>query len=370
MPPQRPRPVQPRVPSPALALALVALLALSAPGAARAQQVEPRRPRLAREDEPRDAQAYLNCAVSGWDLGLADGCAWWAYRLDPERAEASFLRYAISGSRDTAALRVALTLDPFLFQTRFIGSNVRPGQLSKPRNRAWAYLRSGDFPRASAAFAAYLPSAPGDWESHYGAAIAHHYRGRHDSVVVHLRVVADSGRGRVATRTANYIPPDIARFAIARSWDAAGQPDSARATLERLLADRPGFAHARQLLGQLRLAAGDTSAAMREGSAALAAAGDDPVVPVRHARLLARMGRAADAVPLLQAAVEAEPHWSNARRELALALEAAGPAHRAAAIDAWEAFLERAPRLPMEHRREAEAHLAALRLAPSTHAPD
>lgn len=73
-----------------------------------------------------------------------------------------------------------------------------------------------------------------------------------------------------------------------------------------------------------------------------------------------QVGRAADALPLLERAVALEPDRLNARFNLAQAYEDLG--RRAEAIDAWRAYVERARRYPDERADVdiARRHLQAL----------
>jgi predicted Zn-dependent protease len=69
---------------------------------------------------------------------------------------------------------------------------------------------------------------------------------------------------------------------------------------------------------------------------------DEAWVQERYGAILLRMGKASDALAPLQRAIQLEPYYAESYWLLAKAREGAGD--KAAAIQAYQQFLERAPR--------------------------
>jgi predicted Zn-dependent protease len=94
---------------------------------------------------------------------------------------------------------------------------------------------------------------------------------------------------------------------------------------------------------------------------------DDPVLRVRFGDALTGAGRAAEAVEHLRRAVALEPAYAAGYESLGRALAASG--ERAAALDAYAAYLERAPRRDAARiaavRRRVEALSAPPAVAPA-----
>ena len=221
-------------------------------------------------------------------------------------------------------------------------------------------MSGGDYFGASTWFAKYLALVPGDVEARWGAAIAFHHRGKPDSAAIQLTLMLDTLRQLQAARTATYLSLEFAEYALATAHHDAGQRDSARAALERALVEKLAYYPARMLLGDIALETGDTTAASEHWGAVAELARGDVVAQARFARFLARAGRLADAERELEAVIAREPHWVGARRALAVVLDSAGPPRRADAVRAYREYLVRAPREPVEPRRDAERRVAAL----------
>ena len=115
------------------------------------------------------------------------------------------------------------------------------------------------------------------------------------------------------------------------------------------------------LLAEMALEDGDTTAAAEHWTNVRDLWGNDVLARRRYARFLLHTGRSREAEEELRAVLVVEPHWVDARRELAEAVDAQGESRRADAVQAYESWLARAPREPADRRAAVEARLATLR---------
>ena len=328
---------------------------------------------LGPEADPYDSRSYADCAIEHPEPTVRQACLQRAERLDPERPEIHFLRYVLSGEKDTAALTRARLLDPFISRTGNDSLDAKPGARTPPGSDGWLALRAGDYVAASDAFARRLASAPGDIDAYWGAATAFHHRQRHDSAARRLRAVIDTLRGGHAARGSSRTPLAFAEFALAHVWLAgtrdSGLPedewirrrDSARVALRRAVAADLSFYHAHMLLGNMALDDRDSAGAVRHWEAVRDLAGDDVVARARRARYLSADGQTAEADRDLRALIAREPHWAALRLDLAAAIAMSGDARKREAIRAYEDWLAQAPREPAALRAGIVRRIAALR---------
>ena len=328
---------------------------------AKADTGAPKRPRLPDTVDARDWRAYFRCAMQAERKEEERACLYWAERLDPEAPETAYLRYLLSDTKDTASATRARTIDPFFFQTRIVVVQAKAGIWTAAARRGWIKLEAADYYGASEMFGRYLALMPGDVDARWGAALAYHYRGRDDSAAMQLSAMIDTIRQARTQHTASYLSLDFLEFARATALRRARDTAGARTALQEALTENFASPLARMMLADLESLAGDTTQALAHWATVLELAGDDLLVRVRHARFLARLRRYADAERELQALVALEPHWVDLRRDLAAAIDSSGPARRSDAIAAWQAYLERAPRLPVPPREAAERRLALLK---------
>jgi Flp pilus assembly protein TadD len=329
----------------------------------------PARPRLPDSVDARDWRSYFRCALNTTKPAEEKACLYWGARLEPEAPEVPYLRYLLSDLKDTASESRARELDPFFYQTRIVVMQAKPGIWTAAARRGWIALEGADYFGATRTFLRYLELKPGDVEARWGAALAYHYRGRDDSAAVQLGLMIDTLRQRQDRRTASYMSLEFAEFARATALRLARDTAGARAALEGALTENFGSFVARIMLADIVMAAGDTAKAAEHWATAMELGGRDLVVRARYARFLTRVGRYAEAERELDALIAAEPHWVSVRRDLAVALDAAGPNRQADAVRAYQAYLERAPREPAAPREVAERRLAALRGEQAPSAP-
>lgn len=351
-------------------LVLVTAVAATAPAdgrgsAARAHAAvdtgAPKRPRLPDTVDARDWRAYFRCAMHAERTEEERACLYWAERLNPEAPEVPYLRFLLSDAKDTASATRARMMDPFFFQTRIVVVQSKAGIWTNAARRGWIMLEGANYFGATEVFNRYLALRPGDVEARWGAALAYHYRGRNDSAAIQVATMIDTIRRARTQHTASDLSLDFLEFARATALRLARDTAGARAALEEALTENFGSPRARMLLADLESLAGDTAEAAAHWATVIELAGDDGVVRARHARFLAGLGRFAEAERELAALVALEPHWVAIRRDLAITIDSAGPARRADAIAAWQAYLERAPRDPAAPREAARRRLALLR---------
>ena len=323
--------------------------------------VGPKRPRLDDTADTRDWRSYFQCAMNATKASQENACLYWAERLDREVPETPYLRFLLSRGKDTAAETRALELDPFFFQTRIVILRGSSFALSGPDARGWEALQGGQYGPASAAFAEHLAKRPADLRARWGAAVAHHYAGHHDSSATQLGIMLFWMRQQQAQRTANYHSLDFIEFARATALLLAHDTAGARNALEASLTENFGSWLARMTLADIAMGAGDTARASEHWTAARELGAGDVVVRARYARFLTKVRRFADAERELAEVIAAEPHWASVRRDLAIAIDSLGAERRADAIRAYEDYLARAPREPAPPRAIAESRLAALK---------
>jgi len=325
----------------------------------------PRKPSLDRDavqQDERDWRAYLACGIRTPTDRKGDACFYWASRLDPSRPEPYYAQWIFSLNTDTASLRTALLLDPFIFHARILVLEGRKPGIFTPRDRqTWTALEAGDYYNASRGFTRHLAEKPGDYEAWWGSAIAHYYRQNFDSSAMQLRILERMLRTQQERRLSVYESLDYLTHMQAAAYQAGRRPDSARAALERTLVENLAFYHARIRLADLAMQRGDTAAAELEWDVARQLYGTDWVAHRRYATFLASLGRYADAERELRTVLAGEPHWVDAYRALAILIEAQGAVRCGDAIVAHEAFLRRAPAEPVAPVDVSRARLDRLR---------
>jgi Tfp pilus assembly protein PilF len=102
----------------------------------------------------------------------------------------------------------------------------------------------------------------------------------------------------------------------------------------------------------------DVATALREAEQAAALQENDGVLRYDYGVLLFRSGKIPEAEAQFKKAVELEPYWADARRQLAVTLDRQDK--RDEAIAAYEAFLARAPKRENIRIKEVQDRIAAL----------
>ncbi|MDB4950084.1 MAG: hypothetical protein JWM27_2733 [Gemmatimonadetes bacterium] len=356
------------------AAALVALFAVPL-----AAQQAPRRPPLPDTADVNDWEAYYDYGYKMFKASpeRADAAFYWASRLDPERAEPLFGRWAaywyrwdgrfaeylqdeLKGEDLKEAVRVdslrlrAMLRNPFVQRDLLVPAYDRlPGRWGDdPATRGILATAQHDYARAVALLNVALQHGSRPW-LHEDRAIAFVALGRFDSAKVETEtLLAELHRADERRMVRVYESKGVVEYGLGMLNLARRDQPAAREAFGRALTEDLALAPAHAMLGMLALAQRDTAAGFAEYRQAVELAPEDPVLRVRFGDALTGAGRAAEAVEHLRRAVALEPAYAAGYESLGRALAASG--ERAAALDAYAAYLVRAP------RREA-ARIAAVR---------
>jgi tetratricopeptide (TPR) repeat protein len=336
-----------------------------------AQDRTPRRPRLSRDADTNDAQAYFELGMSQRrDVWKATDAFYWAHRLQPDTALYLFARYYALLSSQSAdwqrnyfsgaefvlksrqarqvdsILGVVMLRDPFMHSGHRGGRCQPIGELDRDRDRAaagYVYFILECPWNAVRAFSQALEKNPGDLTVRMMRAQASGHVAMYDTTTVDLAIVVDSLRARDAQYLSHtYESKAMLEYVAGMAYLRRGRWTQAREAFGRALTEDLGFglAHARiaWMAGFMR----DTATALAEYDLAVGVRPDDGVLRHEYGVILLNHGRHADAEVQLSEAVRLEPYWAAPRFRLGAALEAQGKA--AEAIGAYEAFVALNPR--------------------------
>ncbi len=363
---------------------LLALL-LVAPGGLQSQappKGAPPRPKLEASRDTNSAMSYFyyGSAILDKSPDRAAAAFYWAARLDPYWADplygefiASLLgqsSHIIAGYlvrrektlRDATVRHIdslaylALIRNPFV-DRRFDGVLLETwlhretqGQVTLHDLRAnsarfagWLEYTYGHFPDAAREYATALKENPADPTLQLQRVLPFVAMGLNDSALAAVRAALASYRGTDTTRALRmYESHAFAEYSLGVLFERADQPDSAAAAYERSLLDDVTFHPAHRKLARLRLAAGDSTRAMREYADAIALGPGDAVTLYEYGVLSMAVGRADSAALLLQRATVAEPFFAKPHSALGLLYESSGFLQEAA--EEYGSFLRLAPR--------------------------
>jgi len=383
---------------------LVAAAAAAAPAHAQRDDA-PRRPALPAGADSNSAQAYMDLgsrSLDGSPRQAADAF-YWAYQLDPTRADALYGRYVAvllsnpqrlmgyyEGNRRTMQSREikqvdslyfrALTMDPFLFR-RFENELLRGylvavvredvgrsyGGHSVPDSEITSYvdrllIRSGAYTQAQKAYGEgrYEEAARLYASAITTARVKSRVRAERGRLMAHIGndseamsdlslALADMRREDERDLVYLYESKALLEHSLGALHERMGNREAAREAYGRALTEDLAFYPAHVRLGLLALAAGDITTAVAELDLAAQAAAQ-PGVYYTYAAVLAQLGRLDEAVAQAQRAMEAAPHW--AEPYLVLGAIRDGQGDLAGARAAYDGFLARAV---SNHRRRAAA---------------
>ena len=343
--------------------ALLAALSLSLldprPSAA---QAPPPRPPLGGSADTNDAAAYLalGAELLVRDPSAARSAFWWAARIDPSAAAATYglaraivlastdaTRAVFDGPREDATRQLirmsdsldarAQGLDPFLFRAydrllliyyvaRRNGINdlsVAQGALERilgdmdAEVQGWYQYSTGRMPEALARYADALRRARDPAAIHRRRGEIYAMLRQPDSAVVELRTALAILRKAESGATSWYEPKAMLEQQIGLLYERGGRLADARAAYGRALIEDLAFHPAHVRLAAMALAAGDTVAAANEFVLAAELAPTDAVVRYQCGYGLIVARRQAEAAEQLRAAVALEPWYAEPRLLLA-----------------------------------------------------
>ena len=348
----------------------------------------PPRLRLSKSADINDWEAYFDYALTLFPrrANAADTALYWASRLDPSRSEPLFGRFVafwlqdigrferyLAGRtmrRDSAAVLAAESLairavhrSPFTPRTLMMHAfDQLPGRWGQdPITQAMIAYGRLDFERAAKLLRQAIARNPErnvQWRL-YRATVLVGAR-QYDSALVEMNAMAATLRARAEqTSSPWYESLEMVDYGIGMLELVLGRPADARVSFQRALQENFAFAPAHLMLGEIALAGVDRPRTIREFTDAANIAPYDGWIQYRLGAALTRLGRGAEAVAILHRAIELEPFFADAYLSLGDAERARGDT--TAALTAYEAYLQRAPRRLAEQIDYARRQLTVLR---------
>lgn len=355
---------------------LAALLLLSAAAAAqRPPALEDasafRRPRLADTADTNSWESYFDYGVARLrtNARAAEAAFSWAMRLDPSRAEPLFARWVAYWMRnpgwfedylderksvvespevrqvDSLYWR-ALLRNPFVPRnlTLMLYDQLEGSLATDPYTSSWVAYAGGRFDAAARGFGKLVHSDP---VKHYAVrfdlALCYTATRQFDSAAAEITALVSEMHRRDESQLAHfYESRELLEYSLGLLEAARGNAPGAREALGRALVENLGFYPAHAEMGELALAAGDTTKAVAEYGQAAQFGPEDGVMRFRYAVVLMSSGRLEEAEVELRRAIELEPLYAPPYFALGALLEVRGP--RAKALEAYLSYLDRAPR--------------------------
>lgn len=382
-----------------LPLALVALLgaaSLVPPLAAQKPAQEPRRPKLAADADTNDPDAY-------YAYGQLRDVPWkkafdafhWAYRLDPKQTTSLYMKWqAMWGRQDPgwreeyrngaefvvkskeakqleAMYEEAILRHPFVHLTSstcYLPSDYE--EIDDVAFKAYlAYdLRCYQLANQKFAEALALKQHRKRLDLRVGRARALFAIHRYDSAITEIQVVLDSLRARDAKKLVHsYETKAVFEYMIGVAHVQRRDYAAAREAFGRALAEDLSLYWVHGWLADVAQAQGDTATALQEFDLAVQLKGDDPSLRYAYGSALLRARRYEPAAAEFRKAIELEPYFAASYLSLAIALDRLGRAREA--VDAYNAYLARAPRSAVRQIQIAKERAAALASAASAPTP-
>jgi Tfp pilus assembly protein PilF len=361
-----------------------ALAALLLAPALVAQEVMPQRPKLPTDADTNDARAYFAYGQLGstpW--GATVDAYHWAWRLDPSETDylyvwhnALFSRQSLQwrtrynrGDRRVAESKEAklidslwvelLRRDPFPY---IEGPCLLLPGIEQERDPAVAGLVFSWMhcpQRAVEKLGQALEKDPSDARMRFTRAQNLFYSRQFTAAGQEIQVLLDSLRARDEKSLGpTYFTKDLFEHMLAVSLLRARDTARAHAALTRALTENLGYYPAHVSLAKIAMDRRDVATALREAEQAAALQENDGVLRYDYGVLLFRSGKIPEAEAQFKKAVELEPYWADARRQLAVTLDRQDK--RDEAIAAYEAFLARAPKRENIRIKEVQDRIAAL----------
>jgi Tfp pilus assembly protein PilF len=336
-----------------------------------AQERIPGRPPLAAGADSNDWEAYFDHGVE-WlnnrQHGRAEAAFYWSSRLNPRRAEPLFARWATAWARDVQRftrylehdpekplppelLRIdslryrALLRNPLVFQGLIVAAfQELPGRWRGDAwTTAWLAYSTLDFNKALWSFSRALSRDPKRFgEVRYMRATTYVAMGQLDSAAAELGALLDTLRRRDEEQLTDvYESKALVQYAVGLLQAGRRNLAAARAAFEGALVEDLSFYPAHMALAQLADGRGDPAVALQEFEQAAAGGANDPIARYEYGAALVRVGRAADGITELRAAVALEPYYADSYFWLGEALLTQKDS--SAALQAFQSYAARAP---------------------------
>jgi tetratricopeptide (TPR) repeat protein len=357
-----------------------------------AQHALPKRPKLPRDADTNDARAYMaygDLTNTPWDK--THDAYYWAWRLEPNVTDYLYARYNAlyfrqpyqwrleheQGAEYVRKSKEARLIDSVWIQViqrdpfphRETNTCYLPQLIQNEKNpwvAGWRYFYEGGcYQQAAEKLALAVEKEPGAFGIRLLRARALFFSRQYRPAAHELQVLLDSLRARDEKHIGIWyntkeVLEHMQAMALLRARDIPG----ARAALGRALTENLAYFSAHALLSQIAMDQGQITTALQEAELAVGLQEHDGVLRFDYGTLLFRAGKLAEAEEQLKRAVELEPYWADARRQLAVTLDKQNKA--ADAIAAYEAYLARAPRRENIRIKEAEDRVAVLKAGGGT----
>ncbi|HEY3219251.1 MAG TPA: hypothetical protein VGJ80_00840 [Gemmatimonadales bacterium] len=379
------------------------ILAAVRQSSAQVGQISVRRPPLRPTEDTCDAAAYVRLARSRLLYGDVEGHAEaeaaliWASRLDPGSADPPYLlavavlrpvvmqAYRSRGlttgllRREFTPARVrymdslmqqAWLREPFLdFDVEpllSVGVFPSPAEIRDPAQRGLVAYRALNPRLALDSWAEAIAASPTRIDLRFHRAHTFYWLKMYDSTVVELRAVLAARNSAVSDtgRTITFPGNDVLEYSYGVALERAGQLDSAKEAYHRALVANLGLYMARVRLSNLLAGVGDTAGAMNEIVQAIDIAPREPWLLGYYGYMLVQVGRPADAIVQLNAAVALDSSYSTPYFLLGLA--EISMRRDSAAVSSFESFLARSARSD-ERRAWTRQRVGAIRAAMPGH---
>ena len=350
-------------------LLLAATLALATPATPVQSQEMPPPPKLARDADPHDWEAYFEYGVTQLrrSASKADAAFYWANRMDPTRAEPIYGRWVafwmldisewpdyLEGNKRVLADPKVIASDsvryrayarnPFVNQALLLllFEQLRGGLSGGGVTHGWISYANRNYSEALRSFYAVMQDDPDRVWVRYDLALVFAQMQRYDSAAVQLLQLLDELRAIDRKEVVRlYDSKEMLEYALGLLYAAQGKLGDARQAQERALQENLGFTPAHVALGRLAVARRDTGTAVTEFGLAVELEPKDGAGHFWYGQALVRALRPAEGVEHLATAVRLEPYFADPYLSLATAYEALHDTTRAVA--AYGNYLKRAP---------------------------
>jgi tetratricopeptide (TPR) repeat protein len=365
------------------ALLSVVVLSLSASAAAA------QRPALPAGADPNDWNSYYDRGLEllGHDGPAADALFRWAARLEPTRPEPLYARFVVFHlgdigrferylrddarvlrnpavvAADSLQMR-ALMRNPFVHRGLIaLAWDQLPGNWGDDAyTRAFLAYARGDLPRAARDLEAVVRRSPRDLRVRYHFALTLVNLRRYDEARVELdSVLAGLRRGEERRMNPVYESKELLLYGIGLLYLAQNQNAPAREAFAQAVLEDASQWYVHRGLGLALLNAGNARGALDEYRTALELAGEEPLLLKEYADALYGAGQYPEAAEQLSRLVRIAPEWAVPWRSLGNASLRAG--RKPEAIEAFTAYLARAPRSDADGMARVRAQLEQLRAA-------
>ncbi|HEX6746043.1 MAG TPA: tetratricopeptide repeat protein [Longimicrobium sp.] len=367
--------------------ALAVLLAASAASA----QI-PTRPALKAGADPNDWNAYFDRGVEllKEDARDADEMFAWAARLDPSRAEPLYGRYVAFHMRDVRRFEEYLNdnqrvlrepgvmrADSLYFESVVRNPFVHRGLIALAYDqlpgewgndsftRAFLEYARGEIDAAARDLSAHVRRSPGDFRARHALAMSLTHLRRYDEARVELDSVLAALRRRDERRVARvYESKEMLLYSLGLLHLVQNRQDQAREAFAQAVVEDASQWYAHRGLALALVSAGHPADALPEYRTAIELAGpDNPILLSEYGKALYSARQYDAAIEQLSHLVRVAPDWADAW--LALGNANARANRKDAAIEAFNAYLARAPRSDADMAGRVRAQVEQLRAAGS-----